>query len=184
MLKKLTLFLIFTTNTAYQWGMLPSCKIVKIPEGTDVIELKSKPNELSLVQISSITLPDRTPYDMIRLVNMSNPSKEFFLGFRCDWLQSQLFRNATDKPARIACYRCEGNSSSTTCPNDLFLQGDIEGATPAASASSANYATKCKPIDCSKVVSLTKCERSSRSLYEKDDRDRKLGLVETPAPKK
>lgn len=186
MIKNSTLFLTSALLIANNlFGALPSCKFAKLPETTDVIELKSKKNELSSVQITAVTQPDRKPEDVIRLVNMNNPANELFLLFRCDAGQSQLFRNATEKPARIACYSCEGNVQALTCPNLRFLEGDIEGQKPTIKPSaSVNYTTKCKPVDCSKVVGLTKCERSDRSLTEKDNRDRLLGLVEAPAPKK
>lgn len=186
MLKKLSLFLVGLMGTQSLWGMLPSCRFVRPgKDKTEIIELKSNPNDLSLVQISAITLPDRTPYDLIRLVNADDPSKDLFLGFRCDWGQSQLFRNATDKPAHITCYRCEGNTSALTCPNNNFLAGDIEAATPAKPATtSSNYTARCKPVDCGSVLTLTKCERSNRLLTEKDNRDKLLGLIETPQAKR
>lgn len=186
MVKKSTLFftsvLLIADN---MFGALPSCKFAKLPEATDVIELKSRTNDLSSVQITAITKPDRKPEDVIRLVNINNPANELFLLFRCDAGQSQLFRNATEKPARIACYSCEGNMQTLTCPNLRFLEGDVEGQKPTIQPSApVNFTTRCKPVDCSKAVTLTKCERSSRSLTEKDNRDRLLGLVEPLAPKK
>lgn len=184
MLKKTTLFLIFTTNIAYQWGMLPSCKIVKIPEGTDVIELKSKPNELSLVQISISPGADKQPTDGYRLVNMKDPSKKLFLGHRCFFGYSQLFQNATNEPARIACYKCRGLAS---CTNNCFDQGKLEAETKdEQNNTNINCFTDCKLIDCSKIVELTKCEKSDRSKYTENNTDRILGLIETPqaAPKK
>lgn len=178
----LTSLLLIANNI---FGALPSCKFAKLPEATDVIELKSKKNELSSVQITAITQPDRKPEDVIRLVNMDNPANELFLLFRCDAGQTTLFRNATDKPARLACYKCEGNTQALTCPNLRFLEGDVEGQKPTIKPGApVNFTTTCKPVNCSKVVGLTKCERSDRSLTEKDNRDRLLGLVEPLASKK
>lgn len=182
MLKKITVLLLVSTQGVLVDAALPSCKFAKLPEKTDVIELKSKLNELSSVQLNAITLPDRTPYDAIRVVNVKDPSKSLILGFRCDWGQSILFRNATNTPAQLACYRCKGNTSKNSCPNLEYLEGDIEAKKTPTHIIPADYFTECNPINCSTVVQLEKCERSDRSLFTPDDRDRFLGLVEAPTP--